>query len=880
MENVSYVMPYASTSTAVLSPISAGDPPLEYSSDSTWTEEQRAWARNITNYADSQLLHPTLTCCENTSNAMALSSQKRLKELTFGSDSGQGMDSLSSASDARIGAPQNVPRRSPQRPSLRAKQSPITQDEWPLKSQQTSQSSQLRAPWFVSRDKMDSVRGESISPGDNKNISTTVRDRSLPDHKTPDATRASESTTGMDSRQDIAFALHESRNEKESEIVDDLIEIQWYLSNIPPELKQMSTGIPATVITIIEEFWQNCQAIQASAHSVQEQAIERGKRNNQQQKCQAPSGESLTFVSPNTKPILDGSVPNTTETRPGKGEQRTLIDSFTTKLWKWKQPIKQASSDTVALKECVSCFDEVSTASSVDVPCQHSYCSKCFAQLVMTAMQCESSWPPKCCLTEIPRSIILLNLSNKQVLEYGAKEKEYKTPANGRWYCTNPKCLKFFEAIKHGDWTACTHCKYKMCLHCRGERHQGSNQRCSQDRNLQATLAEAQLEGWRTCHRCGTMVERKSGCRHITCTCGAEFCYHCGVKWHNCSCSDQDMEQRLRQLADARADAIKRREADREEEAATQAAIEAVAEQQRKEEEQQLLKEKMIFEKMESERQKGIKAYYEDLRAHLQSIHEIQAKAVAERHNTTIAASECELADLNGRRYKFEKTTISKKGEAVKSILQEFEEQLVLDLLLHHPPISEQVRRSNKTIDAVNPLEILQTLDMQAPTRQDRKADIVQRIENVLNIKETNHGGDTDYRKELQELDVTISATTKQIEGMKHSFELENKWVEFAARERLSLLHDDEARFIRSGADAPPLQLGPSAAHGDVGVEKYLNQSELSRALVIPAMPTVPAITFEKPKQSSFFRQRAETSIYGGDRGHWLSWRLRSKSRV
>ncbi|PSR97562.1 hypothetical protein BD289DRAFT_340706, partial [Coniella lustricola] len=35
-------------------------------------------------------------------------------------------------------------------------------------------------------------------------------------------------------------------------------------------------------------------------------------------------------------------------------------------------------------------------------------------------------------------------------------------------------------------------------------------------------------EGWRRCYRCHTMVEHRVACRHMTCVCGAEFCYVCG----------------------------------------------------------------------------------------------------------------------------------------------------------------------------------------------------------------------------------------------------------------------------------------------------------------------------------------------------------------
>ncbi|KAF3078929.1 hypothetical protein TWF102_003197 [Orbilia oligospora] len=38
------------------------------------------------------------------------------------------------------------------------------------------------------------------------------------------------------------------------------------------------------------------------------------------------------------------------------------------------------------------------------------------------------------------------------------------------------------------------------------------------------------------CYRCGLVVERRDGCAHIKCRCGADFCYYCGGKWPRCPC--------------------------------------------------------------------------------------------------------------------------------------------------------------------------------------------------------------------------------------------------------------------------------------------------------------------------------------------------------
>lgn len=47
----------------------------------------------------------------------------------------------------------------------------------------------------------------------------------------------------------------------------------------------------------------------------------------------------------------------------------------------------------------------------------------------------------------------------------------------------------------------------------------------------QALLSLMGTEGWQRCPECGMCIERTSGCPHMVCVCGGEFCYSCGDRW-------------------------------------------------------------------------------------------------------------------------------------------------------------------------------------------------------------------------------------------------------------------------------------------------------------------------------------------------------------
>lgn len=155
-------------------------------------------------------------------------------------------------------------------------------------------------------------------------------------------------------------------------------------------------------------------------------------------------------------------------------------------------------------------------------------------------------------------------LDQKQRELYKSKAAEYSIAADKRWYCPSPSCSKWIPPAKLRSFQKCPHCRTKICLHCRGLAHARTSD-CPKDHGLEATINMAEANGWRRCHRCRTMVERTFGCRHITCNCGAQFCYVCGAKWKTCGCTEIDEARRQTALQRQRAaTAAREREEDEE----------------------------------------------------------------------------------------------------------------------------------------------------------------------------------------------------------------------------------------------------------------------------------------------------------------------------
>lgn len=178
--------------------------------------------------------------------------------------------------------------------------------------------------------------------------------------------------------------------------------------------------------------------------------------------------------------------------------------------------------------ECTSCFDEIPRKHAVDgLPCRHKYCPPCFSQLISTAIQNEDTFPPKCCLQEIPKKVMRTHLAHAERAAYDDKALEYAVAIGSRYYCVSPECARWIDtrtAKRTNGALECPHCSVKLCTVCRGPQHP-SNEDCPQDYGLDATLEQAERAGWRRCYSCRALVELNTGCRHITCTCRAEFWY-------------------------------------------------------------------------------------------------------------------------------------------------------------------------------------------------------------------------------------------------------------------------------------------------------------------------------------------------------------------
>lgn len=206
-------------------------------------------------------------------------------------------------------------------------------------------------------------------------------------------------------------------------------------------------------------------------------------------------------------------------------------------------------------RHCVSCEEDVSYVDSVRCPCSHDYCRTCIAGLFEAAISDESLFPARCCRQAIPLGLNQIFIPAELAGRYRAKEVEYGTV--NRTYCHHSSCSTFVPPqFIRGRMAVCVKCHGRTCTDCKRPDHPGD---CLPDAATLDVLRLANARGWQRCSSCHHVVELSTGCNHISCRCGAQFCYVCGEKWKTCGC-EQWHENRLLD----RANTVVDRDMDRE----------------------------------------------------------------------------------------------------------------------------------------------------------------------------------------------------------------------------------------------------------------------------------------------------------------------------
>ncbi|XP_058203296.1 E3 ubiquitin-protein ligase RSL1-like [Rhododendron vialii] len=223
---------------------------------------------------------------------------------------------------------------------------------------------------------------------------------------------------------------------------------------------------------------------------------------------------------------------------------------------------------------CVICLDEIDTGQIFSVDgCLHRYCFSCMKQHVEVKLL--NGMLPKCphegCNSELKIETSRKFLTPKLIEIMSQRLEEASIPVTEKIYCPYPDCSALMsksEVLEYSKRTLfgterlgvrkCSKCEKLFCINCKVPWHSNTSCLDYKSRNPYPPAADAKLKTladenlWRQCVKCNHMIELESGCYHMTCRCGYEFCYTCGSEWKNkkatCSCplfddAEEDYEE-------------------------------------------------------------------------------------------------------------------------------------------------------------------------------------------------------------------------------------------------------------------------------------------------------------------------------------------------
>ena len=481
--------------------------------------------------------------------------------------------------------------------------------------------------------------------------------------------------------------------------------------------------------------------------------------------------------------------------------------------------------------ECVSCLDDFAPKQCIRVTC-HYYCKPCFVRLIEAAISNEAQWPPKCCLNNIDARLILKAVPKDLQNTYKQRAAEMEVAITDRVYCHEATCGEWIRPNRINGASRQGKCarNHVTCTLCRGAAH--GNQECPQDNDMNLTNQLAEEEGWRRCLNCQALVEHREACQHMTCRCGTQFCYVCGLRWRTCGCSMDDLHRVKNGAEQRRADRLAREDAEsselrrilqeieeyEREEALKEQMIREEIERQEAEVRQRELEERVL---VESVRRRDVEVKFRSLREALDELHDVQLVLLDVEH-------EEEGAELSSEA-RTKKSELETQQESEQAVLNELastkfdkrEAELVKDYQVRaaeEKKVEDEYHQQLIDFWGNNPYATVKIEESMLPLR--RRMD--KGYKQWQAWKEQELGA---YRIQLDDSravkeEYMYSAKHRMIDmydtrelELQKRFVAEKKWLEVLIRERERLLGQKEVEEMEGDADS---LFAPREEEGDM----------------------------------------------------------------
>eukprot|EP00347_Sterkiella_histriomuscorum_P012497 403368354 len=197
----------------------------------------------------------------------------------------------------------------------------------------------------------------------------------------------------------------------------------------------------------------------------------------------------------------------------------------------------RSSQDQIDDSECINsdcliCYMEF-TDKIVLEQCKHGYCMECLEGFLTFQIKSNHANHIKCPQHDCPKNLIqeeikrIVNDETFKLYQSIKKDKEIVKNKNVM-YCPMADCGNVIDIKKSKREIKCNKCSKSFCKNCKAIYHGKS--KCTEIIDL------SQVNGLQisNCPKCQALVEKQSGCQHMTCSvCKYEWCWLCGLPYNN-----------------------------------------------------------------------------------------------------------------------------------------------------------------------------------------------------------------------------------------------------------------------------------------------------------------------------------------------------------
>ncbi|KAL4481839.1 hypothetical protein ABPG74_007928 [Tetrahymena malaccensis] len=196
---------------------------------------------------------------------------------------------------------------------------------------------------------------------------------------------------------------------------------------------------------------------------------------------------------------------------------------------------------------CEICYEPMISNDIFLLICEHIFHKICLSKhcnALINKKQLPINCPHFECLLPLQQNEIKEILSEVDFEKYEkfTLQNYIDSNADEISWCPTPNCEYAFVIDSNQTNFKCPTCKKSYCLTCKCDFHEGqtckeyqiSNKFTEQDEHFEKYVKG---QKFKQCLKCKMWVEKTTGCDHMTCRCGYQFCYKCGGPYLKCSCA-------------------------------------------------------------------------------------------------------------------------------------------------------------------------------------------------------------------------------------------------------------------------------------------------------------------------------------------------------